>query len=402
MSCKHLLFPALYFFSVNIVHAQVPPGIDPPADQWILNVEKSDEFNAFTLDTAKWWYVDACTITDNMGHGFNSPGSYDRPQNVTLDSGYLIMKLEVNPDSANWNNPCHHGNNYPFWGGSIMSAQKNAGTGIGPINSYSFGYYEMKGKLPGYYDANHNPVGYGFYPTFWIFYQYAVNHCIIKHDEVDIMEADPYTYYNGCTYGLSWHDENDSCGTIQYMPDSITCPTPLFDGFHKFGAEVLPNKIVFYFDDKPYVSADTITSPAIVHSLNMAPYLDVFIGTGTGGAHGYAGPLPNATFPNYMYVDYFRYYQLNTNQNVGNKLFQNSPNPVNTSAVIEYSMDNNAAEGMIKVYAITGAEITTVKLNSKGKSTITLSVADLLPGIYFYRFIVDGNIIGTKKMVVMR
>jgi len=403
VSCKHLLFfVSIYFFTENVLYAQLPSGIDPAADHWILNAAKSDEFNGSSLDTTKWWYEDPCTMTDSMWHGFNSPGSFNRPQNVSLDSGNLVLKIEVNLDSADWNYPCKHYNNYPFWGGSILSVLKNAGTGVGPTSDYSFGYYEMRAQLPGYYDTNHKPVGFGFYPAFWIFYQYAPNHCVIKHDEVDIMEADPYTYFDGQTYGLSWHDENDSCGTFQFRPDSITSPTPLFDGFHKFGAEVLPDKIVFYFDDKPFISADTVTSPAIIHSLNMAPYLAVTIGSGTGGAHGYAGPLATAPFPQYMYVDYFRYYQLVTVQNTGNMLFQNSPNPVNSTADIEYSIDNNASNGFLKIYAITGAELKTVSLNTKGKAKITLSVSDLPPGIYFYRLIVDSIVIGTKRMIIIR
>lgn len=113
-------------------------------------------------------------------------------------------------------------------------------------------------------------------------------------------------------------------------------------------------------------------------------------------------PLPDAPFPEYMYVDYFKYYQYypeKTNQNV---LYQNMPNPFNNSTEITYSTDSNSVSSFINVYNLFNMQVKSIHLTEKGKSKITLSSIGFIPGIYFYQLVVDNKVIDTKKMIVLK
>ena len=124
------------------------PTIAP--DKWILDESKSDEFNGSTLDTSKWWQINPCNDTAGIYHGYNwGPGDFFVPQNVSVSNGNLVLMVSYNPDSLNDSFPClplHH--NYTFLSGGVVSKITNGGSGLGPIGKYSYGYYEMRAKLP--------------------------------------------------------------------------------------------------------------------------------------------------------------------------------------------------------------------------------------------------------------
>ncbi len=375
--------------------AQMPPAIDPGS--WMLDDSRSDEFNGTMLDTVKWWAIDPCNYTDSIHHGYNwSGGCHFRPQNVSVVNGNAIITADYNSDSLNDSIPCYHYPNfYRFYSGGIQSKQVKM-LGLGAVGSYSFGYYEMRAKLPGYYDVNSLPVGKGFMPTFWFYYQYWQGSCIKKHDEVDILEPDPSQYYDARTNVVGWHDENNACSVQKIGQASLTSANPLFDDFHKYAVELLPDRIVFYFDDQPFFSADTLASPQYTHSLDFSPYLAVVIDFQIGN-----NPYPpsDAPFPQFMYIDYFRYYRLKISQSA---LFQNYPNPVNTYTQITYSIATGSMDAFIKVYEATGHEIRSVQLTEKGRAKITLDCSSLKPGVYVYSLEVDKTLIGARKMIVIK
>ena len=81
------------------------------------------------------------------------------------------------------------------------------------------------------------------------------------------------------------------------------------------------------------------------------------------------------------------------------ELKQNVPNPFGSTTEIEYSLPKSAEDGKIEVYNSNGQVIKTVRLSS-GKGTIDVNNNSLSSGNYFYRMIVDGKVIDTKKMTV--
>lgn len=88
-------------------------------------------------------------------------------------------------------------------------------------------------------------------------------------------------------------------------------------------------------------------------------------------------------------------------------LQQNFPNPFNNSTVIRYSVDK-LSEVTIKVYDISGREISTLVNESKQPGTFSIGFANtnIASGTYFYRLIAknaEGKAtVETKKMIVMK
>jgi len=84
------------------------------------------------------------------------------------------------------------------------------------------------------------------------------------------------------------------------------------------------------------------------------------------------------------------------------KLLQNYPNPFNQSTVISYQIPINS-EVVIKLYDILGREVK-VLVNAKQRAgiyAITMN-AGLSSGVYLYQLIANSNIVGVKKLIIVR
>lgn len=97
--------------------------------------------------------------------------------------------------------------------------------------------------------------------------------------------------------------------------------------------------------------------------------------------------------------------------NVGNEqsvnntfnLNQNYPNPFNPSTQINYSLAT-AGQVSIKVYNVLG-ELVTELINiyqSAGSYSVGFDAGDISSGVYFYQLQIDGSIVGSKKMMLIR
>ena len=84
------------------------------------------------------------------------------------------------------------------------------------------------------------------------------------------------------------------------------------------------------------------------------------------------------------------------------RLYQNYPNPFNPLTTIRFVLPV-ASHVSMKIYDVLGREIMTVidKAMGVGVHEMTVQVADLASGIYFYR-IKAGWFIETRKMVILR
>lgn len=263
------------FVFIMTVQAQIPPNLD---DNWQLNTLKSDEFDGTSLNTSKWDALNPPSIGYDWGEG-----THFRPANVSVDGSNLKLKVE----DITWSNR--------YFSGGIQSVDHN----------YSYGYFEISAELPGYYN-NGVPCGKGFWPAFWTYYIEDENGCRIIHDEIDILEPSGTQYADGLSNVAGWHDEDPDCnidhvkvsGDVWYTNDE-----PLFEDFHKYAVEWLPDRIIFYFDDQPfYVSYN---HPKMV----MQPQY-VVIDQQIDGYLPVPYLNPNTPLPQYMTVKYFRYYEL--------------------------------------------------------------------------------------------
>ena len=85
------------------------------------------------------------------------------------------------------------------------------------------------------------------------------------------------------------------------------------------------------------------------------------------------------------------------------KLYQNFPNPFNPNTIINYqcSMFNHVA---IKVYDVLGNEIATLinERKNAGSSEVEFDGSNLSSGIYYYSLFLDGKLIDTKKMLLLK
>jgi hypothetical protein len=82
-----------------------------------------------------------------------------------------------------------------------------------------------------------------------------------------------------------------------------------------------------------------------------------------------------------------------------NKIAPASPNPANSSTVINYSLKSNVQDGKLVVYNMLGTLVKEVKLEEQ-QGTVRLNVAELTAGVYFYSLVADNKVITTRKLVV--
>ena len=270
MKWKRLFYLLIALLSIFRGYGQLSPSQD---DNWILNILKSDEFNDTICDKTKWDILDPPSVGFNWGNG----GQLFIPANVLFDGNCLKLKADI--CTFNPNKVCS---------GGIQSENRN----------YGYGYYEIRAQLPGY-NWNGQPCGYGFWPAFWTYYQVKEDNCIVIHDEIDILEPDGLQYASANVNVCGWHDENN-CEHSKIGEGWYTSATPLFVGFHKYAVEWLPDRIIYYFDDEPFF--ENYNSPSMVMQSQY-----VVIDFQLDGWHS---PYSDTPWPQYMNVDYFRYYEL--------------------------------------------------------------------------------------------
>ncbi len=84
----------------------------------------------------------------------------------------------------------------------------------------------------------------------------------------------------------------------------------------------------------------------------------------------------------------------------GNTLYQNAPNPTNSSTSIDCYLDSQVSKAVIAVYDLNGLQLKEYPVYHQGKNTITIEANEFKPGIYMYSLLVEGKLIDTKRMVV--
>ena len=84
----------------------------------------------------------------------------------------------------------------------------------------------------------------------------------------------------------------------------------------------------------------------------------------------------------------------------GEYLSQNVPNPIDGSTVISYQLPEGTTQASIAVYSTGGAVVKIIPLNVSGKNGyITLYASDLAKGVNFYRLMVNGAVLSSKKLM---
>lgn len=77
------------------------------------------------------------------------------------------------------------------------------------------------------------------------------------------------------------------------------------------------------------------------------------------------------------------------------------PNPAGNSVSLDYKLPADVKNGKVVVRNLLGSTVKEVKMTT-GSNKLTLNVADLVEGIYFYSYVLDNQVASTKKLVIKR
>lgn len=234
-----------------------------------------DEFKGSSrLDPGKWAFVIG-------GNGFgNRELEYytDRPQNVRLDQGMLIIEaIQENYTGAD-------GVARGFTSGRIHTQGKF---------SQTYGRFEARIKIPS---------GQGIWPAFWMLGDGSEKwpDC----GEIDIMEnigREPSTVH-GTIHGPGYSGADGIGG-----PYSLPAGQTLSHDFHVYAIEWEPDVIRWYLDDKLYKTLTPADLPKGTRWVYGHPFY-ILLNLAVGG--NWPGrPDETTVLPQSMYVDYVRVYQ---------------------------------------------------------------------------------------------
>jgi len=86
---------------------------------------------------------------------------------------------------------------------------------------------------------------------------------------------------------------------------------------------------------------------------------------------------------------------------IGNRLYQNSPNPFNKTTVIRYRTTSDG-DASIMIFDMQGSLIKTIKGLNTGENEVTINGFELKPGMYMYSLVADGILVDTRRMILTK
>jgi beta-glucanase (GH16 family) len=230
-----------------------------------------DEFDVDGTPNSTIWGYDIGTGSNGWGN--NELQYYtDRPENVTVQNGYLIITARKES----------------YQGSSYTSARLLT---KGKFEQ-AYGRFEARIRLP---------WGQGMWPAFWMLGADIDTNPWPGAGEIDIMEfrGQEPTVVLGTVHGPGY-----SAG--ESISKSYTLPNDRFDtGFHVFGIEWTPNYINYYVDDVLY---NQITPADVPGEWVFNKPFFILINLAVGGTF-VGSPNSETVFPQTMLVDYVRVYK---------------------------------------------------------------------------------------------
>lgn len=237
-----------------------------------------DDFNNTTL-SSQW------ITTYPWGAPVNNGEEYNSVSNLLLNynSGFLSIKCETTT-------PIYYAplnKNYNYKSGVITSTFTT-----------KYGYFEIAAKMP---------IGYGFWPAFWL---YAQNGCE-WYNEIDIAENGGFTNISADEMGYNylWAINSTtcmSCTTCSIGMLPITTPPFNVSGNtaleHKYAMFWEPGRMTWFYDDQPLrtITDTTYTPNHAMHTIiNFALFWNIVNNLSPG-------------FPKYFEINYINIWQLNT------------------------------------------------------------------------------------------
>ena len=332
------------------------------AQTW--NLVWSDEFDSASINTANWTYN-----IGGGGWGNNELEYYtNRTENAQINNGNLLIIAKQESYS---------GSNYTS---ARLTTQG--------LQSFTYGKIEARIKLP---------VGKGMWPAFWMLGNNIGQVSWPECGEIDIMEN-----INGAPtiYGtMHWYNNGD----VQYGGNT---PCDLTQ-YHVYAVEWNSTSIIWSLDGNQYCTGNIANNINNTGAFHLPFYIILNLAVG-GNWPG--NPNASTQFPDTMFVDYVRVYELATSKvsNGGGyipdhfALSQNYPNPFNPTTMISFDLPLRTYVSL-KVFDVLGREVSTIDSGEFQAGTYTRqwNASAFAGGVYFYRM-QAGKFVQTKKLVVVK
>ncbi len=228
----------------------------------------ADEFEGTSLDEKNWNYE----IGNNNGWG-NHELEYYKKENTSLKDGYLVVQAKQESVES-----------FGYTSSRLTTQNK--------VN-LKFGRVDVRGLLP---------KGKGIWPAFWMLGKNINTVGWPKCGELDIMELIGGTNNDNTVYGTPhW----DNAGSHASYGGNTKLASGIFnDEFHVFSIVWDAKKIVWLLDDKKYHEIDI--TPEGLSELREEFFFIINLAVG-GDWPG--NPDGSASFPQYLVVDYVRFFQ---------------------------------------------------------------------------------------------
>jgi len=83
-------------------------------------------------------------------------------------------------------------------------------------------------------------------------------------------------------------------------------------------------------------------------------------------------------------------------------LYQNTPNPFNTTTEIKYFLPEGSSNAYIYVFNLQGNLLLTYNLNDNGFGSVEINGSSLNAGMYIYSLVINGQEAETKRMILTK
>ena len=389
-----------------------------------------DDFSNSTINLDNWSYEigNGCNQGANLcGWGNQELQSYSE-ENITIEQV-----------------PGEEGNN-----ALVITAKENGTSNFtsGRLTSqdnihFQYGIIEIRVKVP--------EVETGLWPAAWFL---GGNHPEVgwpKSGEIDLMEMGQkkssrtqqgYPNSSANQYvgsNIIWYSSaacvtgNETCaaaiaGDVNYNNPYVSSDN-LNERFQVYRLYWNKNHIRLTVQDKGnehnlYTAPFGTTSNELRNAFNQDFFMILNLAVGGNFTDALNASQITASLPAKMYIDYIRLYQYNGEGSVlidgemltsneqnfeeydypkSFKLFQNYPNPFNPVTSIEFEL-KKTSNVQILVRDVLGRLISEQKIGtlSSGMHNIQFDASNLSSGLYFYSLSINGQLLDTKKMILLK
>lgn len=247
-------------------------GYDAPDSYPGYTLAWADEFNTGTLNTTIWSFENGDGCPNICGWG-NNELEYYRPENLFFQDGKMVIEAKKESFGGK-----------EYTSSKILTRDKKF---------LKFGRIDVRAILP---------KGKGIWPAFWLLPQHNVFGGWPRSGEIDLME-------------LVGHEANKSHGTVHFGPGpgstqisrSYTLPSGIFnDEFHVFSIEWTLDQVKWYIDGNLFSTVNKADLGAANYPFNEEFFFIINLAVG-GNWPG--SPDASTYFPQWLIVDYVRWYQ---------------------------------------------------------------------------------------------